>query len=190
MYVQLQYALHEVSALRARLNPATDAPVSDNLAVPATIYEVVTSEPACGGEESIEDSAPSAVELPTIEAIPVAKLLSRCRQKDGATNTHRVAKTAPTKRRAPSVPRGVDRRNDLIGGACAPGGDGDDPPVHSHTIVDDGRDGEPEEDDAAEDGMYGPPPEPSPSVRDVFANPPRLSSGRELHPFTRSGRDP
>ena len=120
--------------------------------------------------------------MPTTKARPIVKRLSQCRRTDDTSNPQRVAKTAPTRRRVPSVPQSVVGRGDSTGGACALGGDGDDPPDHSHTIVDDGRDGEPEEDDLAEDDIYGSPSEPSPLVKDMFANPPRRLSGGELHP--------
>ena len=177
LYVQLQYALLEVSALQARLDPAINAPVYDNPTVPDTIYEMVTSDPACGGEGPIDDSPPTAADLPAPKAKPIAKRLSQCQQVEDTSKTQRVAKTAPTARRVPSIPRSGIGRSDSTGGACAPGGDGDDPPDQSYTLIDDGRDGAPDEED-----LHGPPPEPSPFVQGIFADPPRRPPGGEVHP--------
>ena len=68
LYVQLQYALYEVNALRAKLSSAADASVSDAPAVPEFIYEVVASETTCGEEEPAADSSPSAVKLRVAKA--------------------------------------------------------------------------------------------------------------------------
>ena len=149
LYVQLQYALHEVNALRAKLSSAADASVSDAPAFPETIYEVVASEPTCGEEEPVEDSTRPAGRLPFVKARPLAKPSSQCRQLNDTTRKQRVAKASPIMRRTPSVPRSVNGHGDSTGGACAPGGDGDDPPDPSRILVDDGRDGEPDEEDTA-----------------------------------------
>ena len=60
-------------------------------------------------------------------------------------------------------------------------GDDDDPPDPSRTVVDDDRDGEPDEEETARDQMFDPPTEPSPFVQRLFADPRGLPSERDLH---------
>ena len=113
-------------------------------AAPPIVYEVISSEP-CPGAASLEETAPSAAESTMAGAISKAQLVRPNPSETRAPATSKSAETAPPERGSSPAPRATKAQTRKSQGGRGGGGGDDSPPDPSRIVVDDMRDGLPEE---------------------------------------------